>query len=626
MKRWFLAAAVLVGAVVGITRADYVIVIANIGTSKERPLEGDPNNPMPDVGERSPEGMIGRGIGFGRPGFGRGEPGAPGPGYENPELMGPIESVYLVTTVIEVKQLPNVQFLQQAKIPIELQHPWGRSVFQVTNDIRLVPWTTADGRPMPTLSLRFQARQNEALRGGKPSVDKLLELAEWALGHGLLKECADTMKKAAEADREHPAVVAFRQVEADLARPVTQGDAAEVWRKKLLENYKITRSAHYALLHTALSDDAPEVRNRLTRLENTMRGFYYWFALKGRRALPVPEHRLVVVLVNREDAFRDQHRIFGNPTLVGDGFYVPRDNIVVFSTVSLDAGYQALLNSGRELWTKFDRNQLLTNPQRVKPVTSLTDDPQQLLVQALEASTKAVILKAMEVDAERATVSHLSTRQLLAASGLLPCNVAAPEWLRFGLGSFFESSKGSPWSGVGTPSASFSEEHNYLYQYKKMTNQDRKLDKAALLRGVVTDQFFRQAPVAKDPQALVRARATAWALTYFLAHKKLDDLFGYFQELSRLPRDLEFDEEVLLTVFARAFKLTDAKGKPDAAKLGQFANEWHEYINLTPLEVEDVLKLVHKTQNEMKAPSTPGTPGAPGTPGILGAPGAPVRP
>ena len=49
----------------------------------------------------------------------------------------------------------------------------------------------------------------------------------------------------------------------------------------------------------------------------------------------------------------------------------------------------------------------------------------------------------------------------------------------------------------------------------------------------------------------------AWSLTYFLAHRKLgNDRFGlirYYRELARMPRDLEFDGDSLVLLFARAF-------------------------------------------------------------------------
>ena len=41
-----------------------------------------------------------------------------------------------------------------------------------------------------------------------------------------------------------------------------------------------------------------------------------------------------------------------------------------------------------------------------------------------------------------ASASHEGTRQIFAETGLLPRNVLAPEWVRFGITALFESPKG----------------------------------------------------------------------------------------------------------------------------------------------------------------------------------------
>ena len=38
---------------------------------------------------------------------------------------------------------------------------------------------------------------------------------------------------------------------------------------------------------------------------------------------------------------------------------------------------------------------------------------------------------------------------MLFASKLLPRNVHAPEWVQFGMGSFFETPLQSPWASIG---------------------------------------------------------------------------------------------------------------------------------------------------------------------------------
>jgi hypothetical protein len=155
------------------------------------------------------------------------------------------------------------------------------------------------------------------------------------------------------------------------------------------------------------------------------------------------------------------------------------------------------------------------------------------------------------------------------------------------------------------------------------------------LKNVVTDGFFRKTDGGKDKAALQKARAMSWALTYYLAHdgglgnQKLDGLRRYFNELSRLPRDLEFDDKVLLNCFARAFGLVDTSNQVDKAKFTRFAVNWNKYMQGITLEVDDGLKELKKVLEEIaiaRKPS-PGTgagptgPGGPGGPGGAGQPG-----
>ena len=52
----------------------------------------------------------------------------------------------------------------------------------------------------------------------------------------------------------------------------------------------------------------PEVQTRLKLLEQHMKGFYYWFALKGI-ALPVPTDKLVCLLVDQPSEFLKQRAV-----------------------------------------------------------------------------------------------------------------------------------------------------------------------------------------------------------------------------------------------------------------------------------------------------------------------------
>ena len=104
---------------------------------------------------------------------------------------------------------------------------------------------------------------------------------------------------------------------------------------------------------------------------------------------------------------------------------------------------------------------------------------------------------------------------------------------------------------------------------------------------------------------MLKARTMAWALTYYLMQRRLDGLTRYCQELATLPRDLEFDEDVLLASFARAFDLVDAS-KPNEVNPSKFrdlAFDWYHEITNTPIEVPDILKDAKEKSDKRRRPS-----------------------
>jgi hypothetical protein len=376
-----------------------------------------------------------------------------------------------------------------------------------------------------------------------------------------------------------------------------------VWKDRLGE-FRVKHSKHYTLIHDVANEARAE--EWLKRLEQNYRGFFYWFVLNSK-PLPLPNRRLVAVLVENPDAFERQHKdIFDDVEMVADGFYDHRDNLAIFSASRLDQPYTALKTIVKGILErgKWDENDLLVG-KRKRGV---------LLNEYARAATLVLLKKALEDESERASISHEGTRQLLAAVGLAPRSIELPRWIDFGMASFFETPKGSFWTTIGGPN------QLYLAEFKKR-NRTRKLDKIAseALKKVVTDWFFHQ--VKSGPthdKDLMTARMSAWALTYFLANKKSDELLRYYQELRGLPRDLAFDEEVLLGIFARAFGLSDPT-KPnelDANKLAILADQWYRYIrDEVTLEAEESLNAISGAPTKPPAATPPAGSGRPGPDG-----------
>src|SRR5262249_59101094 len=80
----------------------------------------------------------------------------------------------------------------------------------------------------------------------------------------------------------------------------------------------------------------------------------------------------------------------------------------------------------------------------------------------------------------------------------------------------------------------------------------------------------------------------------YLAHYKLNNLMAYYEELSKLPRDLEYDAGVLRACFGRAFNLLTADpndpGKQvlDMARVERLAHDWFNKMDMTLLDMVEV--------------------------------------
>jgi hypothetical protein len=123
----------------------------------------------------------------------------------------------------------------------------------------------------------------------------------------------------------------------------------------------------------------------------------------------------------------------------------------------------------------------------------------------------------------------------------------------------------------------------------------------------------------KRARLSIKANATAWALYYYLANARPDELKIYLAELNKLPRDLPIDGRTSREAFVRAFGLSAAKGgAADPARMKQFANDWLGYIATVPPAGFDVALEVPeppKTNTPGGSAPYPKGPGGPFQPG-----------
>jgi hypothetical protein len=631
MNRWILAIGLLLGAGLSLAHADYLRIIYNVGATK------DPNNPSvpPGVsglpgGAKFPGGVGGQGLPgglpAGGPGFpggnpgkqppglpglqpkpgqpGVGQPGAGFPGNRNTALKEEDDNAIRADVVVEYKKREGkFLHLRSGPGPKDIKsfpfifHKWGKTAITPTfPDIVLEEVKEGDVN-LPPVATRYQTQRTLKLKDKDGKIRKtpeaLLELAEWALNHAMLEEFTKIMEELREANASHPALKAFDQVQADLKKSVNQDDSAlATWQTKL-GNFKTKKRAHYVLLYNSTNSEPPEVDEYLDRLEDNMRGFFYWFALK-EKSLPVPGRRLVAVLVDKVDEFTTYRPMFDSIPLVADGFYSKRENLAVFSAVRLDEAFELVTRATAPLqqnnWDFAGLLQGQGHPGASSPEEVIRN---QML---------ALLLKALQEESSLATVSHDGTRQLVFSTGLLARNVAAPEWIQFGEASFFETPKGAFWPGIGAP--------NWKYGVKfKVWKSNKALDKSPdAIRKVISDQYFRDIKAETDKDAVTKARTMAWSLTYFLMNKKLDQLLRYFQEVNSLPRDMEFDADTLTLTFARAFDLVESSNPTQIndRKMDQLAKEWYDFIDLTAIESAEAVRDAMKRhdQKQKKGPTT----------------------
>ncbi|HEY1379638.1 MAG TPA: DUF1570 domain-containing protein [Gemmataceae bacterium] len=634
MKRWLIAVAILVGGTASFSYADYVLIRNILGGKSGDP--NNPNNPQNPAGPGGPRGPGGpppggpRGPGGpGRPG---GPPTPPGGGDDAgiPSLGGgqisDIDTAALfVQGVVEFKHKAGTP-------PSYIHHKWSGtngSTRLFNDNATVIARNFGFSR---TLHETFLARKEAAYKGGR---DRVLELARWALAHGLYDEFAGVMDAMVSQKEDQnnsgpqdfrDAVKAYAEVKAALEKP-SEGEArANFWRSRL--SARMETSKHYAVIYTSATANPPEVQSRLAALENHMRAFYYWFAANGR-VLPVPGDKLVAVMLDTPEEFRKQRAEVEDAPLVSDGFYAHRDHICVFSSQRLDAPFQVferqvdpIRKQGTYEWAKLLDGTAKRHVSQTPPA------------EFARMMTLALLEKALEEEAERAAVTHEGTRQLLVGAGLLPRTVVVPQWAEFGSAAVFETPKG-PFPGApvasaiaifpGVASPSWAYLRPFKEEIKQMEEQPTTYNPSELLKAVVTDRQFNQVISFADRKALYKARTFAWAAAYYLLRARTDGMLKYYAELSALPRDLEMDDKTLLACFARAFDVANAtQDGIDPAKFEQLAKDWVSFVKGLPIPAAE-LGLERELGNQTPPGGTPG-PGGPERPGGRSGPGGGNRP
>lgn len=492
-----------------------------------------------------------------------------------------------------------------------IEHRWGKTSIPTGIQDPAVIARVIENKLVNT---RYRIEENR-LKKNELKPEEMLILAKWCLKYAKIDKLEENMDKLIAKAPEDGYGKIYKKVREIIGNPLSGIDpkAESIVQDLRRQGYqKVTSDqGHYVLLTTQDPDDEA-VRLRLEGLERNFKIFYYWFALKGY-TLPAPKHQMVAVLVTSPRDFREMHSIYKIHPQTGDSFISTRDNVIFLSAIPFSESYRVL---DQRLKGYLQSLRITMN------IAMDTDQNQNRVFPEIQAM--ALIKKITLRDLAFSTTSHQGTRQLLASTGLLPENIPGFEWLRFGIASFFETSRLSFYPSPTLPHWVHHVNLRYYREKKKLLQED---EARKILLSVITDQYFQKAYRSihqakreedeekqeklqeKAEKDLEIAQSTAWALAYYLMKRPMN-LMEYLEEIKSLPRDLEYSDHHQALLFSKAFRLslaTSTKPTPlknlDLQEIQRFGEQWLSRMSRTTTEISSVEnQVMDEREEEAKKP------------------------
>jgi hypothetical protein len=596
------------------------------------------------------------GSGPGAPGM-PGMPGMPGPGSGTGSEYRLNPDDY-VTAVVPIKNLQPLSSGTYGKGPdgrpenigvrghFRFESKHGSTYIDTNQGEIILDYRGYDGKLVdryPDPKKQLDLNRRDSRKYGSPEGQVLL--AEWCLEVGLPDEAQailDRLLVHPAKDTFKPNTVtvteAYAKVKDLLTANVDKSERANQWKDRL--GYQVLSvSKHYAIVHQENTQKSAD--RRLDALENNFKTLYIWFALRGR-ALPAPSEKLVAVIVGDATEFRRYRDTFEATNLVADGFHARRENLAVFSARRLDKASVNFEQIVKDIYREQRPEDLFKSR-----LPNLRENPKapDTYRKYARASTLALVDNLLQEEAEIAAATHEGTKQLFAETGLLPRNVLAPEWVRFGIAALFEMPKG-PFPGSSNQLQVALHPGGGGPHWAYMRYFEELKDKGILNIGnapdvfidTVTDEHFRSARKAEvqyraqmrkneegDSKATpyeelyARARTYAWSTIYFLAKTKYKEFEAFLQELSKVPRDAEIDANAVVIAFCKAYGIAVGGLTGATADPARFAGVGIEWMNFMGTQQSPSRKL-KLDSIVVTGPGTGGTPGG-GPPGMPGFPG-----
>jgi hypothetical protein len=588
MRFRLLGAVILLGSIVSLSRADYIVIRINV----KQPEATDSPPGQPPMRKQPGQPPIGQPPG--QPPIGQPPPKVPPPRLQDGDYVMAVVELKGAPKKIKVKELPDrVLFLE---------HKWGKTAYP--DEQREIQFQLVPPNVLKSPLVQYKERSDSIAKGGDKGLDRYFELALWCLEVGLPDRCQAEMnrieslstKDAKVSPKVAQALEAYKLVKPILADDVPKQEKANVWKQKLRYS-NVAVSKHYALVHNSEDALRDGVQRRLDALENNFKTFYLLFALKGK-ALPAPAEKLPAILLVDLGAFNKVRQTFEVNDLVSDGFHARQDNLAVFAPNRLDEAWSPFNQEMQSIYRKYELKLLDGQFPDFGKI-----DPEELRSKAMQVAryqVYALVEAALQEESETAAATHEGTRQLFTATGLLPRTTPAPEWLRFGLASLFEMPKGpfpgksvsmvrlAFWAGAGGPNWEWRRYFDEMVQDQLISEQPTEL-LWQTLNGAAFDrakELFAKPKQAggKDPAEagrieMARGRCLSWALTYYLFTDRFSEFLTFLNDLGNMPRDADLDQYLFLKTFCDAFHidtagLTPANLKGNLSAYDEFARNW----------------------------------------------------
>lgn len=382
---------------------------------------------------------------------------------------------------------------------------------------------------VPTIPEQF----NKQLGRAGSDANKRFEAAQWALRHGLLNSFYQAVDKTLDADPNHARANLVKRLKARMDAPIGDSSRQEKELRDLVgrPDMEIKLSKHFILMHDTSKKPfegrkIPRADERLQLLEQVYESFLLRFFASGVE-LEIPKDRLKVLLFSEHKDYLFFATKLDPSLSSAAGFWSPTTNTSVFYDNGTTEDFKQLLKLSKEL-------QELKTVVVKKRVSGAAD------IKHLADSLKFLIgMERENLDVK--VVSHETTHQMAGNTGLLPRDVRVPAWVHEGLATYFETSEGANWGGIGAVNEDRLDWYRALEPDKEHSNIDF----------IVGDQIF---DYAGSHASTVHGYGQAWALTHFLMERHFDEFIAFYRRLGEMPPEVQFSQATLTTVFNECIK------------------------------------------------------------------------